>query len=40
MNLKLKEVVPKLKYLNILGKIDVQHEVTKFLESLGQTANT
>jgi len=39
MNLKLKEVIPKFRYLKLLGEKQVWHEVTKFLESLGQTAN-
>ena len=28
MNLKLKEVIPKFKYLNILGEIDVPTKIT------------
>ena len=40
MNLKLKEVIPKFKYLRFLGERVVWHDVTKFLESLGKIIDT
>ena len=40
MTLKLKEVIPKFRYLKLLVEIQVWHEVTKFLESLGKIIDT